>query len=466
MGCKVFADFCSICSDWDRILPLIDRPRDLLAENKRNPIRGMSTTTDSYCQHLKFELNKIYPDGRKVMMINRHPRFFDISFVFIGADRQSKMMAKLAGKCPIRENSPMCKNGCYDCSIPSHHVHEVWSRESMNKMAEEKSKRKIIIPASVVDAAVDIGAIGLKNLKGKSAIHELGKVVEFLPKVANNYGPDEMDINPADDEYLSQVFPSRASNMTKNSEIIKRIQSNFDHNTLPELEDWEPDLPLDLQDEMSDRMSDSLSTAGGLGIVAKPREFQRIYIRAIGKPDLADDLDSHGICFREGMPPSDDFSLSEEIIPRILEKIIPMMMARSSFGPPIHTRIIIIKKRPEIEPMMHHGPPMHEMGHELLDKVGSAYSAYRRDLIYKTASLVSKTIHEHPETISSIFSGVLPKGFGGGQIKMGSDIMESLISPFTTSYLNRAYMGSPVSKFVEDNNNLNGLIKARELFLG
>ena len=71
MGCKVPYDRCSICDH-------------------------KSKTTKDYCFHAKNEMNKIYPDGRKVCVINDFPKFFDISFVFIGADKSAKMLAKLA----------------------------------------------------------------------------------------------------------------------------------------------------------------------------------------------------------------------------------------------------------------------------------------------------------------------------------------------------------------------------------
>jgi hypothetical protein len=71
MGCKVPYDVCTICE---------------------NP----SKTRNDYCQHALTMMNKILPDGRKVAVRNDFPKFFDISFVFIGADKTAKVMAKLA----------------------------------------------------------------------------------------------------------------------------------------------------------------------------------------------------------------------------------------------------------------------------------------------------------------------------------------------------------------------------------
>jgi hypothetical protein len=71
MGCKVKYDVCSICGH-------------------------RSKTRADYCHHAKTMMGKVFPDGRKVFVYNPNPRFFDLSFVVIGADRTSYAMAKVA----------------------------------------------------------------------------------------------------------------------------------------------------------------------------------------------------------------------------------------------------------------------------------------------------------------------------------------------------------------------------------
>ncbi len=71
MGCKVPFDVCSICNNHAK-------------------------TRANYCDHLKKHMNKVLPDGRQVYAINPNPRFFDISFVWVGADRTAKTLAKVA----------------------------------------------------------------------------------------------------------------------------------------------------------------------------------------------------------------------------------------------------------------------------------------------------------------------------------------------------------------------------------
>lgn len=109
MGSKVPYDTCSICLDWKRYkdaLATFDPKKHrhpgiaVLAVHKKNPIRGVSITRKDYCKHTSKYMNRILPDGRKVFVYNDFPRFFDISFVFIGADKTAKVMVfiKRAGQ--------------------------------------------------------------------------------------------------------------------------------------------------------------------------------------------------------------------------------------------------------------------------------------------------------------------------------------------------------------------------------
>jgi hypothetical protein len=52
-------------------------------------------TRAQYCKHLRFEPNKIYPDGRKAYAINTKGYFFDHSYVIVPADRTAGTMVIL-----------------------------------------------------------------------------------------------------------------------------------------------------------------------------------------------------------------------------------------------------------------------------------------------------------------------------------------------------------------------------------
>jgi hypothetical protein len=86
MGCRVPWDECSICHN-----------------RARN--RG------EYCAHLRMQMNRILDDGRRVCAFNRLPKFFDISFVPIGAEKASHVLAKVAHQMPVYEIRPSAELG-------------------------------------------------------------------------------------------------------------------------------------------------------------------------------------------------------------------------------------------------------------------------------------------------------------------------------------------------------------------
>lgn len=71
MGCHVEYDQCSICGN-------------------KSKHRGQ------YCEHLKYNLKKILPDGRQVFALNPNPKFFDISIVRRPADPTAFTLDKVA----------------------------------------------------------------------------------------------------------------------------------------------------------------------------------------------------------------------------------------------------------------------------------------------------------------------------------------------------------------------------------
>jgi hypothetical protein len=73
MGCRVKFDVCSICG------------------NK-------AKTRAEYCTHAKYNMKKILPDGRKVMVFNPEPKFFDISIVNKPADQMAMTLDKIASE--------------------------------------------------------------------------------------------------------------------------------------------------------------------------------------------------------------------------------------------------------------------------------------------------------------------------------------------------------------------------------
>jgi len=121
MGCRVPADFCSICGNRAR-------------------------TRAEYCDHLKNHAGEIMPDGTKIYAINREPTFFDISKVTIPADRTAGLIAIIKGAEKVASKS-----------VPN--LQSKSGTDSMQKFAEEvtasidKTIETVIDPKYIIIAS-------------------------------------------------------------------------------------------------------------------------------------------------------------------------------------------------------------------------------------------------------------------------------------------------------------------------
>jgi len=333
MGTKVPYDLSSITTDWEtyrKALATFDPGRHrhpgvaaLIYHKTVRPIRGLSITRDDYDEYCQNRMNEILPDGRKVFVYNPFPRFFDISFVFIGAEKQSKMMAKLASA---------------------------------------MGRAMIAVPANYTSTEIDQP----RTHKG-------------FEKVAG------VDFQRSR-ERLRSLREKKAS-QKKLAEIIKDVvPSQFMSRAVPILEDREPDLSREALDRMSEcSLNESLSTPTMMGITLKPREFQRIVVCRLGRGDMADRLDQEGKIFRDVDDVDKSISIGPGFINRLLAGLLKGYVGdRSAFGPPLARRMmrITIVGKPAADES-----PAEELEDKLLDKVAAAYNGYREQVIEKIAEM-------------------------------------------------------------------------------
>lgn len=361
MGTKVPYDTCSICLDFQRYQealgtfdPAKHRHPGMAAldyHKNRGAIRGLSITRADYCQHALKEMNRIYPDGRKVFVNNDFPAFFDISFVFIGADKTAKTMLFIFS------------SGVGHAVKPS---------------------------AEVAD---DLGVEESEEGSKTASVH---------------------------DEILKQAFGSKVARLKK-SEINKDvIPSQFAGKAVPLLTGCEEDLPDDVMGRLSTVAPDNLlSTLGGMGILLRPREFQRIILMQLGREDLADDLDSRGEVF-EKSDESEPMGVDpKNYLPALASLLAPLMPARSLLAPEIERRIAMSPS--DVQPR-HARAPSHS--EDLLDKIAAAYNGYRQDVM----ELVAHSQHL-----------LATSGSSGSLQKLSSAPVEEVFSPLSVAYLKYAY---------------------------
>ena len=143
MGCRIRYDVCNICGH-------------------RAPTRK------HYCDHAKYQMRKILPDGRRVCVLNPNPRFFDISWVVRPADRTGYMLKKVA-----------------------EHAYEIKSsRELGDYVKHMEEKRAQIAKLSTMDKIVRGYPVDSRNALGDESVDLQRYVNEYLPLLSQNPAPE------------------------------------------------------------------------------------------------------------------------------------------------------------------------------------------------------------------------------------------------------------------------------------
>jgi len=365
MGAKVPFDTSSITLDWELYREaqatfdpkkhkhpgqaVLEFHKKLKTKNGKG-IPGVSVTRHDYDDWCKKKMNHILPDGRKVFVYNDYPRFFDISFVFIGADKTAKVMVFVV------------RNG-QTFSVPSTKVaHDMGYRE-----LEEGELLKC---ASAEDRFVQALVKGAENKKAEI----------------------EKDVVP------SQLAAKAVPVMTRG----------------------EPDIPEEVLDLLGKTgLSKALSTTSGLGMVLKPKEFQRITLVSIGMKPLADTLDEKKVLFPKVDEKDDSIEIEkDDFVPSLAKLLLPLLSMRTALAPMIERRVLVVggkKSSSEDSPTSHSS--------KLLRKIGAAYGSYRDQLMDAVTRSQDVLSTSHDEELQ----------------KVASADAEEVFTPLSYSYLKDAY---------------------------
>lgn len=178
-----------------------------------------SRTKDDYCEHVKLHgMGHIYPDGRMVGVENWHPRFFDISFVLVGADKTAKMMAKFAGA-----NIPSVLAGEYLYGPQVVAAHRGSREADMRKVAKtidfvRSAKSLISVPNSL---DVPSAAQQLESLKKNDPDAIVPREVEQEARA------DREQADPTNGRFGPQdtLIETNAGDPTDNEEDLAKVSS-------------------------------------------------------------------------------------------------------------------------------------------------------------------------------------------------------------------------------------------------
>lgn len=149
--------------------------------------------TEDYCDDLKFNMNKILPDGRKVRAFNPNPIFFDISEVTRGADSTAFTLKKVAACYENLHNrqsyngNSFCKSASYNSINKKlfldynnnrlYNTKNMFYKESAKKTLYNNEKKAILERLAAIEKKLDIGIYkadpGIKILSKGVCVKEL-----------------------------------------------------------------------------------------------------------------------------------------------------------------------------------------------------------------------------------------------------------------------------------------------------
>ena len=296
-------------------------------------IKGLAVTRADYLESMRKMPNRILPDGRKIFVYNPHPRFFDISFVFVGADKTAKTMLILT------------------------------------KIGED----------GVTKLSADIAAeqgIDEKTASDKEARNKISEITK--------------------DDVPSQFHPAAVKILSKQDRELPR-----------EVLNQMGKLPLE----------DALKTTSSMGIILKPREFQRVALVRLGQDRLANALDRDDQVFGRSEQ-IDSLPFKSGLFSQLLGSLLcPFMRDRSCFAPIIEKRMISISICP-VKPY-----PLLASKSDLLDKVASAYNGYRQEVLKVMSSGCDEMSNSKIAELQKVAS-----------------ITEEVFSPLSIEFVKTAYL--------------------------
>lgn len=235
------------------------------------------------------------------------------------------------------------------------------------------------------------------------------------------------------------VFPGtrnseKSASHRKLSEIIKTIPAGpFSKETLPKLERGERAIPKDTLDRMGEMdLNHALSTPAMMGIVLKPREFQRVMLVRIGAKSMADELDQKGEVFAPSSEVDETLDVHPERVHHLLKELLQAMgflNDRSAAATPLSRRSERLKEdRQDPKEKTASAEPV-------LRKIAAAYNGYRRNIVKKAAAIQQYLVSD-PQLASELFGGGMAQAFAGGIDKTASS---SVFSPDSLAYLTGAH---------------------------
>lgn len=373
---------------------------------------NMARTPAQYCKHVsgrdpKYGMKKILPDGRICGVANDYPRFFDDSFVFIGADRSAKVMTNLTelvnGDKPydqkIYVHTPGPKKEAEAVPNASQQFHERAQEvaDSIKKditAGDHTFESKLLQATKGLPVLSDVEQAYVKffsELRTKNNQVGLGQIskhqvddwaLQEKQRLESTYGIPVKSMQRLDnmvEESLTNMFGKSAS--TKWAEMLKEIpMPSEDQIAIVRTEERKlPPLRRGTLKKMAEDPSGNIRAAAQLGVVLRPEEFQYVMLKAANN-EMADHLFDEGVVFspREISLDRDPAFSANTISPKVKTAMTEVLLEEipmRSFAPDA-----VAYRVQKLSPSEFSSSLLEKEG-EFFDEVSDLYNEYRSGLL-------------------------------------------------------------------------------------
>lgn len=456
MGARVKFDRCSRCTDLETFyralraydpkkhanpgmavleehIRLRDKagiPRD--AKGITGGIRGIGRVRSEYCDCMKYHAGEIDPEtGVQIFVYNDFPLFFDISLVFIPADRTALGIQFLRQHTGNGAPNMVKKGHIY---VPA----ELAGTEKTASLQRLIQQVQVEKPEGGLEEYIKGGLGGNTVAEGLARFDQRPHQVTaqspwfgderrtLSPLPAPRASRDSGNVDPtktASDASIKAAEQAKKARQAKKAEMDKKIDNETPVEEVRSHARGESFLPRDVLNHLgSFPLSAALGTTGALGIVLRPREYQRVVLVNQGMGSLADRFDDAGMCFGYAAPPPPSRCPGMSFLELLASMLAPLLAQRSGFSPYLRERISVRMPRDEAKTASALPEP-------LFSSLGASYQGYRGELLSRLASSQAKLAAVANQDLQKI-AHLQP---------------EDLFTPLSFSYFRLAYQDEVVA---------------------
>jgi hypothetical protein len=343
-------------------------------------------------------MKAMLPDGRVCGVYNDYPRFFDDSFVFVGAERSAKVMTNVTSMIsgqnaytqniyPFQTITMKIASAPAEPPKPAARIPDVVVEERLTRVLDmipastglEREALRFFMQERMAEERLLTGTLSASEL-------------EMWREISTRTFRRKYGLEPKQISHLKQLFNDRANealgtktaSFSKVAEMLKRIPapSASQMSLVRKEEMCLPELPVDLLDQMAQNPGPNLRAAAQLGVVLRPREFQRV-IMVRKNPALADSLHSANKVFAPSpvdmsSPAFDPSYVPRDVMESVAQALAPMLESRSFAPAAIRVRMIKEASYPEVQ------QPTYVGG---LEELSDLYNSYRLGIIERKPDL-------------------------------------------------------------------------------